>query len=75
MVRNDPVVDDFEDAFVVVRNDAGQYSVWWEDRPAPAGWAVVGPPKTRAECLDQISLLWTDMRPAGVRARVGGGTP
>ena len=37
-----------DDEFVVVRNDDGMYSVWWVDRPVPAGWTVLGTPATRA---------------------------
>jgi len=64
---------DLEDGFVIVRNDEGQYSVWWQDRPVPAGWATVGEPGSREACLDRIAELWTDMRPVSVRTRVDAG--
>jgi MbtH protein len=73
MVHHGVVNEDLEDGFVVVRNDEGQYSVWWWDRQVPAGWAVVGPPGPRQDCLDRINELWTDMRPLSVRARLDEG--
>jgi MbtH protein len=77
MVRPDPVTDgavveDLDDAFLVVRNDEGQYCVWWQDRPVPAGWVAVGEPGPREACLDRIGRLWTDPGPVPVRARVAG---
>lgn len=54
----------------VVRNDEEQYSIWWADRPTPAGWYPEGPESSREECLDRIGRLWTDMRPASLRRRM-----
>jgi len=68
-------LDEDDVAFVVVRNDAGQYSVWWEDSPPPAGWTADGAPASRADCLDRIALLWTDLRPPGLTARIEGEAP
>ncbi|GAA4834556.1 MbtH family protein [Kitasatospora terrestris] len=51
----------------VVVNDEQQYSVWWDDRPLPAGWRSVGPPAGREQCLERIEELWVDMRPAARR--------
>jgi MbtH protein len=59
-------------AHLVVVNGEGQYSLWWADRPAPAGWEPVGGPGTREECLARIGELWTDMRPASLRERMEG---
>jgi MbtH protein len=70
---NDTATDGIEDAFLVVRNDEGQYSVWWQDRPVPAGWAAVGEPGSRQACLDRISELWTDLRPLSARIRLDAG--
>ncbi|WP_432973930.1 MbtH family protein [Dactylosporangium sp. CA-233914] len=64
-----------EPAHLVVVNDEEQYSLWWADRPAPAGWRPVGEPGTREECLTRIGELWTDMRPASLRARMAGEAP
>jgi amino acid adenylation domain-containing protein len=45
--------------YEVVRNDAGQYSVWPAARPRPAGWHPVGVTGNREECLAQIEVRWT----------------
>jgi MbtH protein len=60
-------------AFVVVVNHEGQYSIWWEDRAIPAGWQPAGPAGTRAACLAHIAEVWTDMRPASLRDRLDQG--
>jgi MbtH protein len=69
----DPTDDPTDDPYVIVRNAEEQYSIWRSDRPAPAGWAPVGDPGPRTACLARIGELWTDMRPASLRAamRVG----
>ncbi|MGW4641580.1 MbtH family protein [Sphaerisporangium sp. NPDC004334] len=59
--------------YEVVVNDEGQYSIWWIGRERPAGWHAEGKQGTRAECLDHVDTVWTDMRPASVRAALGGG--
>lgn len=61
-----------ERGYRVVRNDAGQYSIWPADQDVPVGWADVGMTGTKDECLAHIDRVWTDMRPAGVRARLVG---
>ncbi|WP_326589955.1 MbtH family protein [Streptomyces brevispora] len=59
---------DTQETYVVVRNDEEQYSIWRSERPVPAGWTPVGEPGSREDCLARIGELWTDMRPAGLRA-------
>jgi MbtH protein len=59
---------DTDETYVVVRNDEEQYSIWRSDRPVPTGWTPVGEPASREDCLARITELWTDMRPAGLRA-------
>jgi MbtH protein len=54
-------------SYVVVVNDEEQYSIWRADRPIPAGWKDAGKRGAKAECLDHIARVWTDMRPASVR--------
>jgi MbtH protein len=54
--------------YSVVVNEEGQYSIWPLDGPPLRGWQTVGAPKPRSECLAQIETLWTDMRPASLRA-------
>jgi len=57
--------------YSVVVNDEGQYSIWPVGGPALRGWFVVGQPKSKAECLSDIEALWTDMRPASLKAHAG----
>ena len=59
--------DDLRQYSVVV-NEEGQYSIWPVDGAPPRGWAKVGTPKTRLECLSDIEALWTVMRPVSLRA-------
>ncbi|MFJ6084529.1 MbtH family protein [Streptomyces sp. NPDC001002] len=55
--------DDENGVFHVLVNDEGQYSLWPDFVPVPAGWTGVHGPDTRAACLDHIEQHWTDMRP------------
>ncbi|MGI5440907.1 MbtH family protein [Streptomyces shenzhenensis] len=55
--------DDENGVFHVLVNDEGQYSLWPDFAPVPAGWTGVHGPDTRAACLDHIDRNWTDMRP------------
>ncbi|MFI0453162.1 MbtH family protein [Actinomadura sp. 6N118] len=59
---------DTDEMYVIVRNDEEQYSIWRSGRPVPAGWEPVGEPASRDDCLARIGGLWTDMRPASLRA-------
>ncbi|MBO2447077.1 MbtH family NRPS accessory protein [Actinomadura barringtoniae] len=59
--------DDDQRIYTVVRNDEEQYSVWPTGRSVPRGWAEVGVTGTKAECLDHIRVVWTDLRPRSVR--------
>ncbi len=56
----------------VVVNDEDQYSIWFADRPRPAGWTDAGKEGTKAECLAHIDEVWTDMTPRSVRAQLDG---
>lgn len=62
-------------AYLVVRNHEDQYSIWRHDQPVPAGWETVGPPAPKARCLERISELWTDMRPASLRRHMDDSAP
>ncbi|HZE39138.1 MAG TPA: MbtH family NRPS accessory protein [Stackebrandtia sp.] len=55
--------DDDERRYTVVRNISGQYAIWPADRETPLGWSVAGLTAFKAECLAEITELWTDMRP------------
>ncbi|MER5755684.1 MbtH family NRPS accessory protein [Streptomyces sp. NPDC002088] len=56
--------------YLVVLNDEEQYSIWWADRDLPAGWHQEGTEGTKAECLERIGQIWTDLRPASLRRRM-----
>lgn len=56
--------------YKVVVNHEEQYSVWLADRELPAGWREAGKSGTKAECLSHIKVVWTDMRPLGLREQM-----
>ncbi|MFN8568155.1 MAG: MbtH family NRPS accessory protein [Kouleothrix sp.] len=47
-----------------------QYSIWPADRELPLGWREVGKSGLKAECLDYIKEVWTDMRPLSLRKKM-----
>ncbi|RSM43807.1 MbtH family protein [Amycolatopsis balhimycina DSM 5908] len=51
----------------VVVNHEEQYSIWPAHRQNPPGWRDTGHEGTRAECLDHVERVWTDLRPRSVR--------
>ena len=53
--------------YLVVVNDEEQYSIWLNRNVIPAGWQAVGEARTKAECLNYIEQVWTDMRPLSLR--------
>jgi MbtH protein len=53
--------------YTVVRNHEEQYSIWRDDRPAPAGWQEVAVTGSREQCLTYIEGAWHDLRPASLR--------
>lgn len=53
--------------YKVVVNQEEQYSIWLAGRENPLGWDEVGIQGTKAECLDYIKEVWTDMRPLSLR--------
>jgi MbtH protein len=55
----------------VVVNHEEQYSIWPVDRELPAGWNDVGKSGPKAECLEHIEQVWTDMRPLSLRKQMG----
>jgi MbtH protein len=64
--------DDADDTVVykVVVNHEEQYSIWPADRPNPLGWTDVGKSGAKAECLQYINEVWTDMRPLSLRKKM-----
>jgi MbtH protein len=59
--------DDDEVVYTVVVNHEEQYSIWPSDRELPLGWKDVGKTGKKAECLEFIRGVWTDMRPLSLR--------
>jgi MbtH protein len=59
--------------FRAVINEEEQYSIWPTHLPLPAGWSAAGREGTKAECLAFIEEVWTDMRPASLRAAMAAG--
>jgi MbtH protein len=64
--------DEEEDTTVynVVVNHEEQYSIWPVDREIPLGWRAVGKSGPKAECLEHIKEVWTDMRPLSLRKKM-----
>jgi MbtH protein len=64
--------DEQEDTtiYTVVVNDEEQYSIWPADRELPLGWREVGKQGPKAECLEYIKEVWTDMRPLSLRQKM-----
>lgn len=56
-----------EEQFEVVVNHEEQYSIWPADDDPPAGWLKAGVCGSKADCLDYIEHVWTDMRPRSLR--------
>jgi len=66
--------DEVEDTrtYRVVINHEEQYSIWPADRENPLGWREAGRSGLKAECLDYIKEVWTDMRPLSLRKKMEG---
>lgn len=56
--------------YKVVVNHEEQYSIWSVERENPLGWKDAGKSGTKAECLDYIKEVWTDMRPLSLRTKM-----
>lgn len=65
-------IDDREDNTIyrVVVNHEEQYSIWPADREIPLGWKDAGFTGLKADCLDYIKEVWTDMRPLSLRKKM-----
>ena len=56
--------------YSVVVNHEEQYSIWPEYKEIPKGWRADGKKGLKAECLDYIKEVWTDMRPLSLRKQM-----
>jgi len=65
-------LDENEDTAVykVVLNHEEQYSIWPVDKANALGWNDAGKSGTKAECLEYIGQVWTDMRPLSLRQKM-----
>lgn len=53
--------------FHVVKNHEEQHSIWPDYKEIPGGWEKEGKHGSKAECLEHINTVWTDMRPKSLR--------
>lgn len=56
--------------YTVLMNDEEQYSLWPSHKDIPAGWQSVGVTGTKAECMEYVDKVWTDITPLSVRRRM-----
>jgi MbtH protein len=68
MGTNDAAEDE---RYKVVVNQEQQYSIWPADRQNAMGWTDAGVTGNKAECLQYIETVWTDMRPLSLRKKMG----
>jgi MbtH protein len=54
--------------FVVLVNDEEQYSLWPSGKDTPPGWRATEMHGTEEACMKWVDEVWTDMRPASLRA-------
>jgi MbtH protein len=56
--------------YKVVVNHEEQYSIWPAGKENPLGWRDAGKTGNKAECLEFVKEVWTDMRPASLRKQM-----
>ncbi len=59
--------------YLVVINHEEQYSIWPDYKEIPNGWKAVGKRGAKADCLNYIKDVWTDMRPLSLRRQMEAG--
>jgi MbtH protein len=64
--------EDTEDTTIynVVVDEEERYSIYPDYREIPSGWKAVGKSGRKAECLEYIKEVWTDMRPLSLRRQM-----
>jgi MbtH protein len=67
-MHNDETDD--KTTYKVVVNHEEQYSIWPEHKENPNGWVDAGKSGAKAECLEYIKTVWTDMRPLSLRKQM-----
>lgn len=61
---------DDQRTYKAVVNHEEQYSIWPAERENPGGWRDTGKSGSKAECLEYIKEVWTDMRPLSLRKKM-----
>ncbi|BAT56835.1 MbtH domain-containing protein (plasmid) [Nostoc sp. NIES-3756] len=56
--------------YKVVVNHEEQYSIWPAGRENALGWRDAGRSGLKAECLEYIKEVWTDMKPLSLRQKM-----
>ncbi|MDZ7959070.1 MAG: MbtH family protein [Aulosira sp. DedQUE10] len=56
--------------YKVVVNHEKQYSIWPAARENALGWKDAGKSGLKAECLEYIKEVWTDMRPLSLKKKM-----
>lgn len=71
------MADEQDDATIyrVVVNHEEQYSIWPADQELPLGWRDAGKTGPKADCLEYVKEVWTDMRPLSLRKTMEESTP
>jgi MbtH protein len=62
--------EDVPQIYTVLINDEEQYSLWLSHKEIPAGWKSVGVTGSKAECMEHVDKVWTDITPLSVRKRL-----
>jgi MbtH protein len=64
-------VDTEADAFQVIVNAEGQYSLWRQTTSIPNGWKSANKKGSRAECIEFVDTNWVDMCPMSLKNAIG----
>lgn len=62
--------DDSFRTYIVLINEEEQYSLWPSHKSIPEGWRSVGVTGSKAECVEYVDKVWTDITPLSVRKRL-----
>lgn len=54
-------------SYKVVVNGEEQYALWPEGLAIPAGWRDTGKKGAKAECLEYVKEVWSDLTPLSLR--------
>ena len=60
-------MDEDKRTYIVLVNHEEQHCLWLQTIAIPDGWRATGKIGTKAECLEYVREVWTDMRPLSLR--------